>query len=82
MSILPGHEPAAPATMPALSFRLKLALSMMLLVRDTMGMKRDFFIVVAVGVMASTLPYGYLVAIIIGTLMAYGLPKLRTGFAE
>ena len=57
-------------------------ISMMLLVRDTAGSKRDFFVVVAVGVMASTLPYGYLVAIIIGTLMAYGLPRLRTPFAD
>ena len=57
-------------------------LSMMMLVRDTAGSKTDFFIVLAVGIMAGTLPYGYLVALIVGTLMAHGLPKFRTGFMK
>lgn len=57
-------------------------ISMILLVRDTTKSKPDFFIVIAVGVMAATLPYGYLVALIVGTLMAYGLPKLRTGLSD
>ncbi len=56
-------------------------LSMMMLVRDTAGSKFDFFIVLAVGIMAGTLPYGYLVALIVGTLMAHGLPRLRTGLS-
>jgi hypothetical protein len=57
-------------------------LVMMFLVRDmATGSKLDFFIVVAVGVMASTLPKGYLVALIVGTLMAHGLPKIRTGLS-
>ena len=57
-------------------------LAMMLLVRDAAGSKLDFFIVMAVGVMASALPYGYLVALILGTLMAHGLPKLRNGWTD
>jgi hypothetical protein len=42
----------------------------------------DFFIVIAVGLMANGLPKGYLVALIIGTLMAHALPKLRGVWAE
>ncbi len=56
-------------------------ISMILLVRDTTAAKLDFFIVVAVGVMAASLPNGYLVALIVGTLMAYGLPRLRNGLS-
>ena len=57
-------------------------LSMMLLVRDTAASKPDFFIVIAVGVMAVGVPvYGYLVALIVGTLMAHVLPKIRTGLS-
>ncbi|MDB6019332.1 MAG: transporter [Pedosphaera sp.] len=52
--------------------------SMMLLVRDTTVSKQDFFIVLIVGVMAAGLPYGYLVALIVGTLIAHGVPRLRT----
>lgn len=52
-------------------------LSMMLLIRDVAGSRTDFFVVLAVGVMAGSLPYGYLVAIVIGTILAYVLPKLR-----
>jgi hypothetical protein len=50
----------------------------MLLVRDTAGSRSDFFIVLAVGVMAVCLPDGYLVGMIAGTLMAYALPKLHS----
>ena len=56
-------------------------ISMMLLVRDTAGEKLNFFIVLAVGVMAVGVPYGYLVALILGTLMAHLMPKLKTGFS-
>jgi hypothetical protein len=53
-------------------------LAMMMLVRDTGANRLDFFIVVAVGAMAASLPYGYLVAIVTGTAMAHGLPRLGT----
>ncbi len=55
-------------------------ISMMLLARDTAEKKLSFFIVLAVGVMAVGLPYGYLVALILGTLMAHLMPRLKTGF--
>jgi hypothetical protein len=51
-------------------------IAMMLLVRDTATVRTDFFIVIMVGVMAVMLPYGYLVALIAGTIMAYTLPKI------
>jgi hypothetical protein len=58
-------------------------LAMMLLVRDTASSALDFFIVLAVGVMAVNLPpYGYLIGMVVGTLMAYGLPKLRSGLSR
>ncbi|MDB6125729.1 MAG: transporter [Pedosphaera sp.] len=57
-------------------------LALMALIRDTTADKHDFFIVLAVGVMAATLPYGYLIAMIIGTLMAYGLPKIHTRLSQ
>src|SRR3954468_14503055 len=44
--------------------------SMMLLIRDTTGSKLDFFIVLIVGVIANGLPYGYLIALILGTALA------------
>ncbi|MDB6064592.1 MAG: transporter [Pedosphaera sp.] len=57
-------------------------LAMILLMRDMAGSKLDFFIVIAVGVIAGMVPtYGYLIALILGTAMAYGLPKLRTGLS-
>ncbi|MDB6112924.1 MAG: transporter [Pedosphaera sp.] len=55
--------------------------SMMLLIRDTTGSKLDFFVVLLVGVIANGLPYGYLIALILGTGLAYALPKLRTGLS-
>ncbi|HZQ46598.1 MAG TPA: transporter, partial [Verrucomicrobiae bacterium] len=57
-------------------------ISIILLVRDTAGSKFDFFIVIAVGAMAASLPDGYLVALIAGTLMAHVLPKLHTGLSS
>jgi hypothetical protein len=43
--------------------------------------KLDFFIVIAVGLIASGLPYGYLIGLVVGTVMAYALPKLNPGFS-
>ena len=57
-------------------------LALMLLVRDTVKVKQDFFLVLLVGSMANGLPKGYLVALIVGTIVAYALPKLRTDLRE
>jgi len=45
-------------------------LALMLLMRDSMDSKFNFFLVLLVGLMASGLPYGYLFALIIGTILA------------
>jgi len=55
-------------------------ISLMLLIRDAAGTKLNLFIVLMVGVMAATLPYGYLFALVVGTIMAYTLPKLHPEF--
>jgi MFS superfamily sulfate permease-like transporter len=57
-------------------------LALMLLIRDTMDSKSNFFLVLLVGLMASGLPYGYLIAIIVGTVLAQCLPKLGKQFSE
>jgi hypothetical protein len=50
--------------------------AMMMLVRDAMEKRLDFFIALMVGVMAAMLPYGYLIALVAGTIMAHTLPRL------
>lgn len=50
-------------------------LALMLLIRDTSHSKSDFFLVLLVGLMASGLPYGYLIAMLVGTILARYLRK-------
>jgi len=57
-------------------------LALMLLIRDTTGSKQDFFLVLLVGLMANGLPKGYLIALIVGTILAYVLPKVRNDLAR
>jgi hypothetical protein len=47
------------------------AIAIIRLVRDTAESKTDFSIVVIGGLMAASLPYGYLIALIVGTLLVY-----------
>ncbi|MDB6056893.1 MAG: transporter [Verrucomicrobiales bacterium] len=51
------------------------ATALMLLVRDMTQERTTFFLVIITGLMACLLPYGYLVALISGTILAYTLPK-------
>jgi xanthine/uracil permease len=51
------------------------AAALMLLVRDMTQERTTFFLVILTGLMASLLPYGYLVALVAGTILAYTLPK-------
>ena len=44
--------------------------ALMLLIRDSAVSKKDFFIVLLVGLVASGLPYGYLIGLVGGTLLA------------
>ena len=45
-------------------------LALMLLIRDMTDSKSNFFLVLLVGLVASGLPYGYLIAMIVGTILA------------
>ncbi len=51
-------------------------LTLMLLIRDVAASRFDFLITLLVGLMASALPYGFLIALVTGTVLAHGLPKL------
>lgn len=46
-------------------------ISLMILIKDVAGWDRGFFIALLVGLIAGGLPYGFLVGIIIGTLLFY-----------
>ena len=46
-------------------------LTLMMLIRDVSDSKSDFSIVLLVGLMASGLPYGFVIGLIVGTLLAY-----------
>ncbi len=50
--------------------------SLMLFTRSEAANRRDFFIVLATGVIANGLPYGYASALVIGTLLYYGFRSL------
>lgn len=57
-------------------------LALVLLVRDVTDLKGEFAITVLVGLIASTLPYGYVVALIIGTGLAYLTREGLSGLAR
>lgn len=46
-------------------------LRLMMLVRDTVNLKDEFAIAVLVGLIATGLPYGYLIGIFVGTVLFY-----------
>jgi hypothetical protein len=58
------------------------ALALMALVRDTAATKSDFSLVLLVGLLAVSLPYGYLVALLVGAPLAHLAKRGRTGLAE
>jgi hypothetical protein len=51
------------------------ALALIKLVRDTLTNAADFSIMLLVGVIAFGLPYGYVIGVVIGSLVAYLMPK-------
>ncbi len=55
-------------------------IALMLLIRDVSAAKSDLFIVLLVGLLASGLPYGYLIAMIAGTVLAHILRKFKKDF--
>ncbi|HZK77507.1 MAG TPA: putative sulfate/molybdate transporter [Gemmatimonadaceae bacterium] len=50
--------------------------ALMLFARTEAGNKRDFFIVVATGVIANGLPYGYASALLLGTVLFYSAKSI------
>ena len=57
-------------------------LALMRLARDMMDSKADFTIVLMVGLMAIGLPYGYVVGLLTGTIVAYLVNRKLVGLAE
>ncbi len=53
-------------------------LSLMLLIKDVVLQKRDFVITILTGILAFGLPYGFLVAIVVGTALFYSPLSLKT----
>jgi hypothetical protein len=51
------------------------AMVLVLLVRDLAGQRTDFFVAVVVGLMASLLPYGYLIGLLAGVLLSHLLKR-------
>ncbi|MCS6873533.1 MAG: putative sulfate/molybdate transporter [Pyrinomonadaceae bacterium] len=52
--------------------------AMMSLIKDLTEEKRDFFIAVLVGAIATGLPYGFVIAITIGTLIFYSPVRIKS----
>jgi len=46
-------------------------ITLMIFIKDIIDSKRSFFIAILVGLVASCIPYGYLIGMIIGTIMFY-----------
>jgi hypothetical protein len=49
------------------------AVALMRLMADMAGSRKDFTVVILVGLMALGLPYGYVIGLVTGTLLAKGL---------
>ena len=56
-------------------------LTLMQLIRDTVQEEGGLAIALLVGVLAACLPYGFLIGIIVGTLVAHLTKKYRVGFS-
>lgn len=56
-------------------------LMLMRFIRDTMPKEGDFAVALLVGVLAACLPYGFLIGIIVGTLVAHLSKRYRIGFS-
>ncbi|MBM2832122.1 MAG: transporter [Dehalococcoidia bacterium] len=52
-------------------------LALMLLLKDIAGVRKDLFISLAVALMVVGLPYGYVIGMIAGSLMAYWMSKKK-----
>lgn len=55
--------------------------ALLLLVRDVAASKTEFPVVLLVGLIANGLPYGYLIGVVVGTVLAHLIRKKVTGLA-
>ncbi len=58
------------------------AIALMALVRDTAESKSDLMLVILVGLLAANVRYGYVVALIVGTAIAYTAKQRLTGLTR
>jgi len=58
------------------------SLTLMTLIRDTSAAKADFSVALLVALMAGFLPYGFVLGLVVGTILAYLVKKRITGLAE
>lgn len=58
------------------------AIGLIRLVRDTTSVPGDFGIVILTGLICFTLPWGYVIGLIVGTALAYLLPSRLSGAAR
>jgi MFS superfamily sulfate permease-like transporter len=56
--------------------------NLMRLVRDMAASKADFMLIILVGLMCAGLPYGYVLGLVVGTILAYLLKRNLTGLAQ
>jgi MFS superfamily sulfate permease-like transporter len=57
-------------------------LMMMRFISDTIGVEGELAIALLVGVLAACLPYGFIIGIVTGTLVAHLSKKYRLGFSR
>ena len=58
------------------------AIALMVLVRDMADSKSDLMLALLVGLLAANLPYGYVVALVVGTAIAYLAKRRLTGLTR
>jgi hypothetical protein len=58
------------------------AVTLMVLIRDTADSKSDLMLALLVGLLAANLPYGYVVALVVGTGIAYVAKPRLTGLTR
>jgi len=58
------------------------SLTLMMLIRDTSDLKSDFSIALLVALSAGFLPYGFVIGLVVGTLLAYLVKMGVTGLSE
>lgn len=58
------------------------AVALMVLLRDTADSKSDLMLVILVGLLAANVPYGYVVALVVGTAIAYVAKRRLLGLTK